>query len=59
MMVILTKSILSNFSFSSKYDFSDSYAELYPWAYMGKGSAATTMLTKEEIAGKQVKQHLV
>jgi hypothetical protein len=44
---------------SSKYDFSDSYAELYPWAYMGKGSAATTMLTKEETAGKQVKQHML
>jgi hypothetical protein len=34
--------------------FSDEYAALYPWAYMDKGAAATSMLTKQEIAGKKV-----
>jgi hypothetical protein len=34
--------------------FSDEYAALYPWAYMDKGAAATSMLTKQEIAGKEV-----
>ncbi len=34
--------------------FSDEYAVLYPWAYMAKGAAATSMLTEQEIVGKEV-----
>jgi hypothetical protein len=34
--------------------FSDGCTVLYPWSYLGLGAAATTMLTENEIAGKEV-----
>jgi hypothetical protein len=27
---------------------------MYPWAYLGRGGAASSMLTEQEIKGKQV-----
>jgi hypothetical protein len=39
---------------SCPFLFSDEYTVLYPWAYLGLGSAPTTMLTQKEIVGKKV-----